>query len=96
MKVSKLLGQRFKNAPSDCVIESHALMTRGGYMKYVANGIYSLFMPTKRITKKIEDIIRDEMDKADGQEVMFPVAMPATLWEESGRYESVGSELARW
>ena len=96
MKVSKLLGQRFKNAPSDCVIESHALMTRGGYMKYVANGIYSLFMPTKRITKKIEAIIRDEMDKADGQEVMFPVAMPATLWEESGRYESVGSELARW
>ena len=96
MKVSKLLGQRFKNAPSDCVIESHALMTRGGYMKYVANGIYSLFMPTKRITKKIEAIIRDEMDRADGQEVMFPVAMPATLWEESGRYESVGSELARW
>lgn len=96
MKVSKLLGQRFKNAPSDCVIESHALMIRGGYMKYVANGIYSLFMPTKRITKKIEAIIRDEMDRADGQEVMFPVAMPATLWEESGRYDSIGSELARW
>jgi len=96
MKVSKLLGQRFKNAPSDCVIESHALMTRGGYMKYVANGIYSLYMPTKRITKKIEAIIRDEMDKADGQEVMFPVAMPASLWEESGRYDSIGSELARW
>ncbi len=96
MKVSKLLGQRFKNAPSDCVIESHALMIRGGYMKYVANGIYSLFMPTKRITKKIEAIIRDEMDRADGQEVMFPVAMPASLWEESGRYDSIGSELARW
>ena len=96
MKVSKLLGQRFKNAPSDCIIESHALMTRGGYMKYMANGIYSLYMPAKRITKKIEAIIRDEMDKADGQEVMFPVAMPASLWEESGRYESVGSELARW
>ncbi len=96
MKVSKLLGQRFKNAPSDCVIESHALMIRGGYMKYVANGIYSLFMPTKRITKKIEAIIRDEMDRADGQEVMFPVTMPATLWEESGRYDSIGSELARW
>lgn len=96
MKVSKLLGQRFKNAPSDCVIESHALMMRGGYMKYMANGIYSLFMPTKRITRKIENIIRDEMDKADGQEVMFPVAMPATIWEESGRYNAIGSELARW
>ncbi len=96
MKVSKLLGQRFKNAPSDCVIESHALMVRGGYMKYMANGIYSLFMPCKRITRKIEAIIRDEMDKADGQEVMFPVAMPASIWEESGRYGSIGSEMARW
>ncbi len=96
MKVSKMLGQRFKNAPSDCVIESHALMARGGYMKYVANGIYSLFMPAKRIMQKIEGIIREEMDGVDGQEVMFPVVMPASLWEESGRYQSVGSELARW
>ncbi len=96
MKVSKLLGQRFKEAPSDCVIESHALMTRGGYMKYMANGIYSLYMPCKRITKKIENIIREEMDKIDGQEVMFPVSMPATIWEESGRYTSIGSEMARW
>ncbi len=96
MKVSKLLGQRFKEAPSDCVIESHALMTRGGYMKYMANGIYSLYMPCKRITKKIENIIREEMDKIEGQEVMFPVAMPASIWEESGRYNSIGSEMARW
>lgn len=96
MRVSKLLGERFKNAPSDCQIESHKLMVRGGYMKYMANGIYSLFMPTKRITKKIENIIREEMDKIDGQEVMFPVVMPATLWEESGRYSSIGSEMARF
>ena len=96
MRVSKLLGQRFKNPPSDCVIESHALMVRGGYMKYMANGIYSLFMPGRRIVRKIEQIIREEMDKAGGQEVLFPVAMPASLWEESGRYSSIGSELARW
>lgn len=96
MRVSKLLGERFKNAPSDCLIESHKLMVRGGYMKYMANGIYSLFMPTKRITKKIENIIRDEMDRIDGQEVMFPVVMPASLWEESGRYTSIGSEMARF
>ena len=96
MRVSKLLGERFKNAPSDCLIESHKLMIRGGYMKYMANGIYSLFMPTKRITKKIENIIREEMDKIDGQEVMFPVVMPASLWEESGRYTSIGSEMARF
>ena len=96
MKVSELLGTRFKDAPSSCIIESHKLMVRGGYMKYMANGIYSLFMPTKRITRKIENIIREEMDKIDGQEVMFPVVMPATLWEESGRYMSIGSEMARF
>ena len=96
MKVSKMLGERFKEAPKDCIIASHALMMRGGYMKYVGNGIYSLFMPTKRITTKIERIIREEMDRIDGQEVMFPVVMPATLWEESGRYSSIGSEMARF
>ena len=96
MKVSKMLGERFKQAPKDCIIDSHALMMRGGYMKYVGNGIYSLFTPTKRITTKIERIIREEMDRIDGQEVMFPVVMPATLWEESGRYTSIGSEMARF
>ena len=96
MKVSKMLGERFKESPKDCVIASHALMMRGGYMKYMANGIYSLFMPTKRITRKIEQIIREEMDGIDGQEVMFPVVMPASLWEESGRYTSIGSEMARF
>ncbi|MCI8590036.1 MAG: proline--tRNA ligase [Clostridiales bacterium] len=96
MKVSALLGQRFKEAPSDCVIESHALMARGGYMKYMANGIFSLYMPGKRIMKKIEAILRDEMDRIDGQEVTFPVVMPASLWMLSGRYESIGSEMARF
>lgn len=96
MKLSKLVGDRFKETPSDCVVASHALMLRGGYMKYVANGIYSSLPPLKRITKKIEEIIREEMDALDGQEVSFPVALPASLWEESGRYESVGSELLRF
>lgn len=96
MKLDKLVGERFKEKPSDCVIESHALMMRGGYMKDVAKGIYSQYMPLKRICRKIENIIREEMDAIDGQEVLFPVALPATLWEESGRYESVGNELLRF
>ena len=96
MKIEKLCGERFKEKPSDCVIDSHALMLRGGYMKGVANGIYSSFMPLRRITRKIENIIRDEMDAIDGQEVQFPVVMPASLWSESGRYESIGSELLRF
>lgn len=96
MKLSKLVGDRFKERPANCLIDSHALMVRGGYIKNVANGIYSQFPPMKKISQKIENIIRDEMDKIDGQEVLFPVTLPGSLWEESGRYESVGSELLRF
>lgn len=96
MKLKKLVGDRFKEKPADCVVDSHALMIRGGYMKPVANGIFSQYMPLKRVCKKIENIIREEMDAIDGQEVLFPVALPATLWDESGRYDSVGSELLRF
>lgn len=96
MKLEKLVGERFRERPSDCVVDSHALMVRGGYMKYVANGIFSSYMPLKRITRKIEQIIREEMDAVDGQEVQFPVVMPASLWQESGRYESIGKEMARF
>ena len=93
--MDKLVGERFKERPSECAIDSHALMLRGGYMKYVANGIFSITMPLRRITRKIEQIIREEMDAIDGQEVLFPVVLPGSLWEESGRFESVGSELVR-
>ena len=96
MKLKNLVGDRFKERPSDCVIDSHAFSVRGGYIKYVANGIFSLYPPMKRITKKIEQIIREEMDAIDGQEVLFPVALPGSLWEESGRFESVGDELLRF
>lgn len=96
MKLINLVGDRFKERPSDCLIDSHALMVRGGYIKYVANGIFSNFPPLKRITRKIEQIIREEMDKIDGQEVMFPVVMPAAMWEESGRYTSIGAEMVRF
>lgn len=96
MKLANLVGERFKERPSDCVIDSHAFSLRGGYIKYVASGIYSLYPPMKRITAKIENIIRQEMDAVDCQEVMFPVVLPGALWEESGRYESVGEELLRF
>ena len=96
MKLEKMVGDRFKEKPADCVIDSHALMIRGGYMKYVANGIYSSYMPLRRITRKIEQIIREEMDAIDGQEVQFPVVMPANIWQESGRYDSIGNELVRF
>jgi len=96
MKLKQLLGLRFKETPAECQITSHILMLRGGYMKNVGNGIFSLFTPGKRIMQKIEAIIREEMDRIGGQEVMLPVSMPASLWQESGRYESVGAELMRF
>ena len=96
MKLSNMLGDRFRETPADCQIISQIFMIRGGYMKQVANGIYSLYMPARRIVRKIENIIREEMDAIDGQEVLFPVVMPADLWRESGRYDKIGSELARF
>ena len=96
MKFTQMLTKRFKDSPADCQIASHILMIRGGYMKNVGNGIYSLFPITKRITSKIEAIMREEMNRIDGQEVMFPVTMPASIWRESGRYDSIGSELLRF
>ncbi len=95
MKLEKVVGDRFKERPADCAIDSHALMLRGGYVKYVANGIYSAYTPLRRILSKIERIIREEMEWVDGQEVLFPVVLPASLWVESGRFESIGSELLR-
>ena len=96
MKLEKLVGERFKERPADCVIDSHAIMVKGGYIKYMANGIYSSYLPLRRIVRKIEQILREEMDKIDGQEVQFPVVMPASLWDESGRYDSIGDELLRF
>lgn len=94
MKVSELLGERYKDRVAE--IESQNLMVRGGYIKQVGNGIYSLMPPARRIHNKIEAILREEMDMIGGQEVLFPVTMPATLWQMSGRWESVGRELLRF
>ena len=96
MLMSKLLGERFKEKPSEATSTSHVFLLRGGYVRQVTNGIYSLLPPAKRVAAKIENIIREEMDAIDGQEVLFPVALPGELWKESGRFEAVGSELVRF
>ena len=96
MKLANMLGDRFRETPADCQIISQIFMIRGGYIKQVANGIYTLLPPAKRIMRKIENIIREEMDAIDGQEVLFPVVMPGDLWKESGRFDSIGSELLRF
>ncbi len=96
MRLSRLLGERYREQPSEALLISHAFMLRGGYIRQVTNGIYSLLPPAKRIVSKIENIIREEMDAIDGQEVLFPVVMSSELWEESGRYNAIASELVRF
>lgn len=96
MLVRKLLGERFKEKPAEAILPSHIYLLRGGYIRQVANGIYSMLLPAKKIALKIEQIIREEMDKIDGQEVLFPVVLPGELWKESGRFDSVTSELVRF
>ena len=95
MRISKLIGKRFKERPVDAALESHVFLLRGGYIRQVANGIFSLLFPGVRIAKKVEQIVRGEMDLIGGQEVQMPIVLPRELWEESGRYDSVGLELLR-
>lgn len=96
MKISKLVGERTKEVPSGVVAKSHEYLLRAGYIKQVCNGVFSLLPPAYRVQAKLEKIIREEMDKIGGQEVLFPVLMPRELWEESGRYSSIGSEMFRF
>lgn len=96
MLLSKLVCERTKEAPQDARIKSHILLARAGYIKQVAAGIYSLTPPAQRMSKKIQEIIREEMNAIDGQEVLFPVVMPREMWEEAGRYTSIGQEMVRF
>jgi len=96
MLISKLLGERFKEKPSEATLASHISLLRGGYVRQVSNGIFSMLLPAKRVASKIERIIREEMDRIGGQEVLFPVVLPGELWKESGRFYSVADELVRF
>jgi len=94
--MSQLVGHRYKERPAEATLESHALLLRGGYARQVANGIYSLLPAGLRVIRKIERIVREEMDRIRGQEVLMPLVQPRELWDESGRYAGVGAELARF
>ena len=72
------------------------MLARAGYIKPVANGIFSLTSPAQLMAVNIERILREEMNAVDGQEVKFPVVMPREMWDESGRYSSIGSEMLRF
>ena len=96
MKLSKLVGKRIKETPSGAALKSHILLLRAGYIKQVGAGIFSLLPPAQRVSLKIQNIIREEMNKLGGQEVLFPVVMPRELWDLSGRYDSIKGEMVRF
>ncbi len=96
MYLSKLVGERIKQTPNGAIVKNHIMLLRAGYIKQVSSGIYTLLTPAKKSVLKIERIIREEMDRIGGQEMLFPVVMPRELWDESGRYSSIGDEMARF
>ncbi|MDD7693639.1 MAG: proline--tRNA ligase [Lactobacillaceae bacterium] len=93
MRQSKILIPTKKEAPSDAEALSHKMMIRAGYIYQVSAGVWSYLPLAYRVIRKVENIIRDEMDKADAVEMMMPALLPADLWKESGRYESYGDNL---
>jgi prolyl-tRNA synthetase len=95
MKASQFHISTLKEAPTDAEIASHQLMTRAGMIKKLAGGVYNYMPMGLRVIRKIENIIREEMNSAGAIELLMPVIQPAELWMESGRWEQYGPELLR-
>src|SRR5512139_160421 len=95
MRVSQFFISTLKEAPSDAEIVSHRLMLRAGLIRRLAGGIYTWMPLGLRVVRKVEKIIREEMDRAGALELLMPAVQPAELWQESGRWEQYGPELLR-
>lgn len=95
MKMSKLFVQTLREFPSDAEVVSHKMLARAGYIRKLTSGVYNFLPLMWRVLKKVETIIREEMDNAGAQELLMPFVQPKELWEESGRWEAYGKELMR-
>lgn len=96
MLQSKIIGDTKKDWPSEASLKSHGLLLKGGYIKQMASGIFTLMPLGKRVAQNIENIIREEMNALGAEEVLMPVVATKKLWDMAGRYDSVGSELLRF
>ncbi len=96
MRVSQTLLATLRDTPSDAAVISHQLMLRSGMIRPLANGLYTWLPMGLRVLRKVERIIREEMDKSGAMEVMMPVVQPAELWQETGRFDKYGKELLRF
>jgi prolyl-tRNA synthetase len=95
MRASRLLIATLKESPADAEVVSHQLMLRAGLIRKLATGLYTWLPVGLRVLRKVEAIVREEMDRAGAQELLMPAVQPAELWQESGRWEMYGSELLR-
>ena len=96
MRTSKFLLATVKETPADAEIISHKLMLRAGVIRKLAAGLYTWLPLGLRVLRKVENIVREEMDRAGAQEMLMPAVQPAELWQESGRWEQYGPELLRF
>ncbi len=96
MKASRFFVSTLKEAPADAEVVSHQLMTRAGLIKKLGAGIYSYMPMGLRVIRKVEAIVREEMNRAGAMELSMPVIQPAELWQESGRFQKYGPELLRF
>jgi prolyl-tRNA synthetase len=96
MRLSKLFFTSLRDDPADAEMPSHRLLLRAGYVRQLGAGIYSLLPLGYRVTKRVEQVIREEIDRIGGQELEMPVVHPADLWKQSGRYFKIGPELVRF
>lgn len=96
MKASRFFIGTLKEAPADAEIVSHKLMVRAGMIRRVAGGIYNYLPVGLRSIRKVEAIVREEMNRAGAIELLMPAVQPAELWQESGRWEQYGPELLRF
>src|ERR1700710_59778 len=95
MKASQFFVSTLKEAPADAEVVSHQLMLRAGFIKRLSAGIYSYMPMGLRVIRKVEAIVREEMNRAGAVELLMPVIQPAELWQESGRFQKYGPELLR-
>jgi prolyl-tRNA synthetase len=96
MRVSRLFFTSLRDNPAEAEMVSHRLLVRGGYVRQLGAGIYSLLPLGFRVSQRVEQVIREEMDAIGGQEMEMPVVHPADLWRESGRYAKIGPEMVRF
>lgn len=95
MRVSKMFAPTLREVPAEAEVVSHQLLLRAGFMRKSTNGMYSYLPLAWRVLKKIENIVREEMDAAGAQEIMMPIMQPAEIWQESGRWGAYGAEMIR-